>query len=186
MLTAPYRWRCSRQLHRRITDPALRDALTPRDRLGCKRILISNDCYPALARDNVGVVTAPIDRATADGLVTTAGHLHELDVLVMGTGFAATQFMAPMAVIGPGGTGLSDVWRDGAKAYLGMTVAGFPNFFMLYGPNTNLGHTSMLIMLEAQIAYVVQAAELLAAAPGRVLDVRRAARPRPRCRASPR
>ncbi|MFN8068439.1 MAG: NAD(P)/FAD-dependent oxidoreductase [Mycolicibacterium insubricum] len=152
-----YEFRFRRHLARDIRDPRLREQLTPTDPMGCKRILLSNDYYEALARDNVSLVTEPITAVVPQGLVTADGVLHEADTIILGTGFAATDFLAPMQITGRGGTRLNDVWRDGAEAYLGLSVSGFPNFFMLYGPNTNLSHSSIVYMLEAQMGHVLDA-----------------------------
>jgi len=97
-----------------------------------------------------------------DGLLTGDGAVHAVDTIVWGTGFQATDFLTPMTVTGPGGRELREAWRDGAEAYLGISVAGFPNLFLLYGPNTNLGHNSIVYMLESQIRYVVQAVRRIA------------------------
>ena len=146
----------SRELTRQVPDAPLRQRLTPDHPMGCKRILISNDYYPAMSRANVQLVNTAIRRVTPDGIETADGQVHPADVLIYGTGFAATQFLTPMKVIGPGALDLNEVWKQGAQAYLGMTVPGFPNFFMLYGPNTNLGHSSIVYMLESQINHLVR------------------------------
>jgi cation diffusion facilitator CzcD-associated flavoprotein CzcO len=121
---------------------------------GCKRILISNDYYPALHRPNVTVTTSAIRGVEADAVLTEDGRRHEVDTIVFGTGFESTRFLAPVEVIGRDGRSLSSVWRDGAAAHLGMTVPDFPNLFLLYGPNTNLGHNSIIFMLECQVHYI--------------------------------
>jgi cyclohexanone monooxygenase len=145
-----------RYLRREISDPQLRAKLTPNYPMGCKRILLSNDFYSAMRRPNVQLITDRIQRVEADGVRTIDGTLHRADVLIHGTGFAATEFLQPMQVTGAQGQDLNAVWRDGAQAYLGITVPGFPNLFMLYGPNTNLGHSSIVYMLESQISHVMQ------------------------------
>lgn len=147
------------QLHLRhqIKDPALRAKLVPDYPLGCKRLLFSNDWYPTLARPDVDVVTHGVTAIEPTGVRTDDGALHELDVVIFGTGFAATEFLAPMDIRGTGGRALTDVWDGGARAHLGITVPGFPSFFILYGPNTNLGGSSILGMLEAQAGYIVAA-----------------------------
>jgi cation diffusion facilitator CzcD-associated flavoprotein CzcO/acetyl esterase/lipase len=145
-----------RLLARQLADPSLRAKLTPDYAIGCKRILLSNEYYLALGQPNVSLLTEPIRRITADGIETADGMHHPVDAIVYGTGFKATGFLAPMRITGRGGCDLNDAWRGGAKAYLGMTVPGFPNFFMLYGPNTNLGHNSILYMVEGQIAHVMR------------------------------
>lgn len=139
-----------------VPDPDLRRRLTPDYPVGCKRILVSDDYFKALARSNVHVVETPVARFTFNGVATTDGHQREFDAVIFGTGFRATSFLSPMEVRGRFGIELNAAWRDGAAAYLGMTVPGFPNFFILYGPNTNLGHNSIIFMLETQIAHVVR------------------------------
>jgi cation diffusion facilitator CzcD-associated flavoprotein CzcO len=164
-------WRFQRYLKKQIKDPVLRDKLTPADPIGCKRVLISNEYYQALARPNVDVVTEGIVKIEPEGLVTADGQLHEVDAIILGTGFAATDFLSPMEFTGLGGKSLNEAWRDGAEAYLGITVSGFPNFFMLYGPNTNLAHSSIVFMLESQIRYAVQGVKRLAEGGIKWLDV---------------
>lgn len=144
-------------LRHQVKDPALRARLVPDYPLGCKRLLFSNDWYPTLVRDDVDVVTDRITRVEADGVRTADGVLHEADVVVLGTGFAATEFLASLDITGRGGRRLHDVWEGGARAHLGITVPDFPGFFILYGPNTNLGGSSIIGMLEAQARYVVEA-----------------------------
>jgi cation diffusion facilitator CzcD-associated flavoprotein CzcO len=159
-------------LAEQVPDPALRRTLAPQSVPGCKRILLSNDYYPALTAATVDVVTAPITEIRPEGPVTADGTTHPADTIIWGTGFTATDFLTPMSVSGADGRSLREVWRDGAQAYLGVTVAGFPNLFLLYGPNTNLGHNSIIYMLESQIAYLTGALRALAAAgPGATLDV---------------
>jgi len=123
--------------------------------------LISNDYYPALARDNVAVVTEGIERIEAHAIVTRGGVRHAVDAIVYGTGFRAQAGLAPVRIVGTGGRTLDDVWRDGMSAYLGTSVAGFPNLFLLIGPNTGLGHNSMVYMIESQINYVLDALRAL-------------------------
>jgi cation diffusion facilitator CzcD-associated flavoprotein CzcO len=137
-----------------VSDPALRTALLPDYPIGGKRILISDDYYQALGRDNVELVTSGIDHLTEDGIVTRDGRSHFADAVILATGFQSTAFLAPMRIEGLGGRALADEWADGARAYRGMTVAGFPNFFMMYGPNTNLGHNSIIFMIECQSRYI--------------------------------
>ncbi|MEU7687454.1 flavin-containing monooxygenase [Streptomyces spectabilis] len=147
---------CRRQLRTQIADPALRARLTPDFPLGCKRVLISDDYLPALARDNVELITEKLTRITPRGVVTADGTEHALDTLIYGTGFTATEFLAPLTVTGRDGRLLrEETWADGAAAFLGMTVPGFPNLFLLYGPNTNLGNNSVVLMIEAQVRYVL-------------------------------
>jgi cation diffusion facilitator CzcD-associated flavoprotein CzcO len=140
--------------------------------LGCKRILISNDYYAALAQPHVNVVTDSIAEITATGIKTSDGQQHSVDAIIYGTGFQATDFLAPMKITGRDGQDLNRVWRDGAEAYLGMTVSGFPNLFLLYGPNTNLGHNSILYMLESQFAYILAALQHMKAQQWQFVDVK--------------
>jgi cation diffusion facilitator CzcD-associated flavoprotein CzcO len=171
LLAAPMRmWR--RQLDEQIPDPKLREKCVPGYVMGCKRVLFSNDWYPALARPNVDLVTEPIQRIAPDGVVTADGALRPADVIIYGTGFQTLDFLAPISVTGTGGRELAQSWHDGAEAYLGISVAGFPNFFMLYGPNTNLGGNSIIYMLEGQIGYVLGAIKTLGEDGLEWLDVR--------------
>nr|MBO2511721.1 4-hydroxyacetophenone monooxygenase [Gammaproteobacteria bacterium] len=159
-------------LRRGIADPQLRRKLIPDYPMGCKRILMANDYYPALARDNVEVVTEGIREVTETGLIAGDGREREVDAIIYGTGFAATDFLAPMRIIGRHGRELNQVWREGAEAYLGTSVSGFPNLFVLYGPNTNLGHNSILYMLESQFSYVLGCLRALEEQGLRYLDVK--------------
>jgi cation diffusion facilitator CzcD-associated flavoprotein CzcO len=171
MLAAPMlMWR--RQLTAHITDPALRQKCIPDYVMGCKRVLFSNDWYPTLARPDVSLVTEPIERIVPDGVVTADGTTRPADVIIYGTGFKTLDFLAPMSVTGLRGRRLHDTWREGAEAYLGIAVCGFPNFFMLYGPNTNLGGNSIIYMLEGQIRYVLAALQALDAERLGWIDVR--------------
>ena len=141
-----------------ISDPALREKVTPDYQIGCKRILISNTWYPALDRDNVDVVTDGIARVTPTGIVTKDGTEREVDAIVVATGFHTTDLPMAHHVTGRGGVRLSDHFAEhGMQAYKGTSVNGFPNFFFLVGPNTGLGHSSMVFMIESQVAYVLDA-----------------------------
>jgi len=167
--------RARAQLAAQVADPVLRERLTPDYPIGCKRILIGDDYYPALVRDNVEVVTDPIVRVKPESIVTAGGREHPVDAIIYGTGFETTSFLAPMRVVGRGGHRLEEVWKEGAEAYLGVAVSGFPNFFMLYGPNTNLGHNSIIFMIECQVRYVVSLIAAMKRMRARWLDVRPAA-----------
>jgi cation diffusion facilitator CzcD-associated flavoprotein CzcO len=146
----------SKTLNREIKDPDLKAKLTPDFPVGCKRILISDDYYAALAQDHVSVITSPIKNIEANAVVTEDGTRHPTDVMIFGTGFKTTGFLAPMEITGHGGKKLDDVWQDGAEAFRGTTVSGFPNMFILYGPNTNLGHNSIIFMVERQVEYMMK------------------------------
>jgi cation diffusion facilitator CzcD-associated flavoprotein CzcO len=161
------------QLRRRhIKDPRLRAKLKPGYPLGCKRILFTNEYLPALAQPNVAVETARISEITERGVRTADGTEHAADVLVYGTGFAATDFLGRLEVRGLDGRSLQEAWSGGARAYLGITVPGFPNMFCVYGPNTNLGAGSIIYMLERQARYIRQAVERLARPGVSYVDVR--------------
>jgi cation diffusion facilitator CzcD-associated flavoprotein CzcO len=162
-----WRW----DLHRTVKDPAKRTALTPDYEPGCKRVLFSNNYYEAMARENVEITAEGLSAVTEDGVVSASGQRREVDAIIYATGFKADGFVAPMEITGRGGRRLvEDAWRDGAKAYLGMTMPGFPNLFTLYGPNTNLGSGSIVYMLESAARYVVDAVRRLE--PGLAFDVR--------------
>ncbi len=166
-----------RQLRRQVRDEALRARLVPPYPFGCKRIIFSNDYYPALARPNVELVTDPIVRVTPAGVVTADGREHALDLLVCATGFDVQHSMA-VPITGRVGAALQARWRDGAFAHLGITVAGFPNLFVLYGPNTNLGHNSIVFMLERQVAHVLSLVRRLVEGQGASVEVRAEAQAR--------
>lgn len=159
-------------LDRQVPDPALRARLAPDYRLGCKRVLISNDYYPALQRPNVDLVTESITRVEPNGIRTADGRLHEVDTIIYGTGFRVVDYLSSIRITGRGGVALDDVWRDSVRNYLGITVSGFPNMFLLMGPNTGLGHNSMVFMIEAQVRYAVSAIQAMRARELAAIDVR--------------
>lgn len=151
-----------RHLHRQVPDPDLRATLTPSYRMGCKRILLSNDYYPSLTQPNVSLVTDGIKEISHRSVVTTDGTAHEAGTLVFGTGFHVTDFPLAQRIFDSDGVTLASRWtaRPVQTAFRGTTTAGFPNLFVLTGPNTGLGHTSQVFMIEAQIRYVVGALTL--------------------------
>ncbi|WP_068270584.1 flavin-containing monooxygenase [Aldersonia kunmingensis] len=155
--TQAFKGVAERMLARTVADEELRQRLTPEHPLGCKRLVFSSDFIKALTRPNVEVVSSPARVLRARSLVTADGTEREVDVVVCATGYAAADYLGEIDVRGEGGAALHDVWRDGAFAYLGMAVPGFPNFFMLYGPNTNVGSNSVIFVLEAQARYIVRA-----------------------------
>ena len=163
-------WR--KRLEAAVPDPELRAQLTPDYLIGCKRILLSSDWYDVLQRPDVALVTDAAVGVEATGVRTADGRLHECDVLVYGTGFVTTDFLTPMAVTGRDGRDLHKEWADYPSAYRGIAVPGFPNFFVVYGPQTNLGHSSIVYMLESQIGYVQQAIAALSTYGIDWLDVR--------------
>jgi cation diffusion facilitator CzcD-associated flavoprotein CzcO len=155
------RWRLKQRLNRHVKDPALRDMLTPDYPPGCKRILLSNDYFDVVQRPHVRLVARRAARLERDAILTPDGERIGVDAIVCATGFKATDFLAGIDVTGPDGRTLREVWGESPKAYRGVAVSGFPNLFMLYGPNTNLGHNSIIFMLERQTEYVRKQIERL-------------------------
>ncbi|MEV4127543.1 NAD(P)/FAD-dependent oxidoreductase [Nocardia sp. NPDC049707] len=162
----------SKHLEEQVPDPELRAKLTPDYPVGCKRGLFSNDYFPALVEPNVTVETSAITEIVPNGVRTADGTVHEAEVIIYGTGFKGTEFLWPMNIYGRAGRKLADAWQSGAHAYYGITVPDFPNLFLVYGPNTNLGVGSIIYMIESQARYIRQAVQLLAERPGHVLEVR--------------
>jgi cation diffusion facilitator CzcD-associated flavoprotein CzcO len=162
-------------LEEQVPDPELRARLTPDYPIGCKRVLISDDYYPALQRPDVDLVTEPVDRFVPEGIRLRDGSVRDLDAVVFATGFASQKLIAPMRVTGPDGRTLDDIWAGGPRAHLGMTVAGMPNLFLIYGPNTNLGHNSVIFMLECQFAYILECLQALQRRGLEVMEVRQEA-----------
>ena len=157
-----------------LPDPVLRAKATPDYRIGCKRVLISDDYYQALRRRSVDLVTDPITEITETGVVTASGQTYEADVLIYGTGFQASRFLWPMSIKGKGGADLHETWGGDARAYLGVTTPGFPNLFMIYGPNTNIGvNGSIIFFSECSVRYIVGCLELLAKTGSAALEVKR-------------
>ncbi len=153
-----------------VRDPELRRKLRPQHPFGCKRPLISNDYYPAFNRPNLELVTDAITRVTKDSVVTADGRTRRVDTLILATGFSATKYLSAIDVRGRAGRRIDDAWNDGARAYLGITTAGFPNLFMLYGPNTNNG--SILTMIESQVDYALRQIQRIASEDLAWIDVR--------------
>lgn len=160
-LMEQYRTQALANLEAQVPDPELRAKVTPNYDPGCKRRLVSDDWYPALQRENVHLVTAGIEEIRPRSIVDSNGAEHEVDTIIFATGFQATNFLAPMKVFGVGGIELSDAWRDGAATKHGMATAGFPNFFFLNGPNTGLGHNSIVFIIEAQARYIASAVRFM-------------------------
>jgi cation diffusion facilitator CzcD-associated flavoprotein CzcO len=154
-----------------VRDPDVRARLSPSVPWGCHRPLLSNDYYPMFNRPNVELVTEPIEKITADSIVTADGRHRPVDTIVLATGYDVQRFLSAIEVRGRGGRKLEDAWRDGAQAYLGITTSGFPNIFMLYGPNTNNG--SILTMLEYQADYIVRQIQRMGAEGIAWVDVRK-------------
>ncbi|MFM8412559.1 MAG: flavin-containing monooxygenase [Alphaproteobacteria bacterium] len=154
---AAYTKVATNHLEEQVADPALRAKLLPDYPIGCKRILISDDWFPSLSRPNVELVTDRIARVVPTGIETVDGTLREVDAIAWATGFETTGWQWSVDVVGRDGLRLRDAWAESPRAYLGITVARFPNLFVLYGPNTNLGHNSITFMLERQVEYAVKA-----------------------------
>ena len=167
LLTRLADWR----LEQRVDDPQLREEVRPDFTPGCKRVLVSNQWYEALQREDVTVVSAGVAEVDGSTVVGSDGSRAEVDAILLGTGFSASDLLTPMVVTGRGGRDLHDEWSDGAEAHLGMAVSGFPNLFVLYGPNTNLAHNSIIHMLESQFAYVRDAVRRIGRGEADALEV---------------
>jgi cation diffusion facilitator CzcD-associated flavoprotein CzcO len=165
-------WYARRFIGKHIADPVLREKVTPNYRMGCKRVLLANDYYPALARPNVEVVTEGVAEVKANAIVDAAGIEHPVDAIIYGTGFDVTDSLKNLPITGRQGLTIAEAWKDGAHGYYGITVSGFPNFFIMLGPNTGLGHNSQIVMIEGQISYVLSALEKMDAGKLRSLDLK--------------
>lgn len=150
-----------RYLKQSVASETLRKKLTPAYTMGCKRILISNDYYPALTRSNVSVITEGIREINTTGVLTTDGAQRDVDAIIIATGFQTTDAVIRFEVKGRKGMDLNESWREGAEAYLGTMVSGFPNMFLVVGPNTGLGHSSMILMIEAQVNLIMQSIAMM-------------------------
>jgi len=148
-----------KHMDEQVKDPALRARLTPTYPVGCKRILISDRYLPAVQRDNVDIVSEPIERFEKGGVRTKDGRLHEADVIILATGFKPFNLLDSIEVAGPAGVTLAETWKGGVAAHRTVAVPGFPNFFMLLGPNSGLGHNSVILIIEAQVNYVMRLIE---------------------------
>ncbi|MEO1404926.1 MAG: NAD(P)/FAD-dependent oxidoreductase, partial [Pseudomonadota bacterium] len=156
-------------LHAKIADAELRAALTPDYPIGCRRILICDDYYDALNQDNVTLETTHIRRIHPNAVELEDGRTVDCDILALATGFSTSDWNLSVDIQGSGGRSLKEAWADVARAYYGITVSGFPNFFMLYGPNTNLGHNSITSMMEAQMGHIIEALSALDEAGAKAL-----------------
>jgi cation diffusion facilitator CzcD-associated flavoprotein CzcO len=169
----PLTWLARRHLRRQVPNPSLRAKLTPNHPIGCKRVVIDSAFYPALCRDDVDLVTDPIERIDATGVRTADGTHRAADVIIYSTGFRASEFLVPMEVRGRSGARLHDRWADGAEAYLGIAYPKFPNLFLIHGPNTILGHNSNVFIIECQVHYIMNCLRLLHGTAGtRAIEVR--------------
>ncbi len=156
-LRPPFRAVGRHQINKAIKDPELRRKVTPSDELGCKRVMLTDDWYPTLTKPNVELITDSVAAVTPHGVRTRDGSERPADVVVLATGFKTHGFVAPMEVVGEGGRTLAEEWSEVPRAYLGLSVPGFPNMFLLYGPNTNGGTGSVVYTLEAGVTHVIAA-----------------------------
>jgi cation diffusion facilitator CzcD-associated flavoprotein CzcO len=171
-LSGPMRSVALRHIARQIPDPELRAKVTPDYTIGCKRVLLSSDYYPALNRPNVDLITEGIAEVTETGVVTTDGSTYEVDAIIYGTGFKVTEALAEQRITGRNGLKIQDAWGDGIEAHRGITVPGFPNLFLLLGPNTGLGHNSVVFMIESQIEHILGCLRLLSEQKGRFIEAK--------------
>lgn len=172
------RWaekRFREQVGRLVSDRLPERALIPDYPPGCRRILIANDWYPTLLRPDVTVVTDEITAVEPEAIVTADGRRHPVDTIIFSTGFRTTEFLSPVRFRGRCGRSLEEEWAEGARAYLGLSVPGFPNMFMLYGPNTNLGHNSILFMIEQQVGHILELLAEMVRRDASTVEVTRAA-----------
>jgi cation diffusion facilitator CzcD-associated flavoprotein CzcO len=162
-----------RHVGKHIADPELRRKVTPAYRLGCKRVLVSNDYYPALGRENVEVITDGVAEVREHSVVDGAGVSREVDAIIYGTGFHVTDAFDDLDIVGKGGRNLGKEWSsEGMRTHLGITVSGYPNLFFLLGPNTGLGHNSVVFMIESQISYVAEAVRMVERSGAKAIDAR--------------
>ncbi len=169
----PFRAVGKRQIEGAIKDPELRAKVTPEDEIGCKRIMLTDEWYPTLTRPNVELVSDPVAAVSATGITMADGSEREADVIILATGFESHAFVAPMEVVGRGGRTLAEEWSPAAHAYLGLSVPGFPNMFLIYGPNTNGGTGSVIYVIEAAVAHVLAAMEAMSVTGSREIEVSR-------------
>lgn len=160
-------------INKSIADDTLRKKVTPTYMPGCKRILLSNDYYPALQLPNVEVVTDSIKEITERGVLTVDGKERSFDAIIFATGFNAAEGVVVYDVKGKNGLDLNEAWKNGAEAYLGTTVNGFPNMFLVVGPNTGLGHSSMILMIEAQVHYIMECLKGINDAGAKYINIKR-------------
>jgi cation diffusion facilitator CzcD-associated flavoprotein CzcO len=171
-LLRPFKALGRRQINKAIADPELRRKVTPRDEFGCKRVMLTDDWYPTLTKPNVELVETPIERIEPGAVRTTDGRERPADVLVLATGFSAHDFVAPMEITGPGGRTLAQEWGPRPHAYMGISVPGFPNLFLVYGPNTNGGTGSVISTIEGAMRHVIAALKTLERSGARTIEVK--------------
>jgi len=156
----------------KVKDPALRKKLTPEYQIGCKRINLSDDYYAALQNPHSALITTPIKSITKNGIITADGVEHCCDTIIFGTGFKTQEFLQPMQIYGCHDIELTESWGDKAKSFMGVSVSGFPNYFLLLGPNTGLGHNSVIFMIESQIKYVIKTLNFMSSKSIQAVDVK--------------
>ena len=156
----------------KVKDPSLRQKLTPEYQIGCKRINISDDYYSALQNPHSELITIPIESVTKNGVVTSDGKEHPCDTIIFGTGFKTQEFLQPMKIYGCDGVELTESWGEKAKSFMGISISGFPNYFLLLGPNTGLGHNSVVFMIESQIKYVMETLNFMSSKNIKAVDVK--------------
>jgi len=173
LLQAWARKQALKHLEDQVPDPELRAKLTPDYPVGCKRILGSDEFYPALQKDNVTLVTEAIDRVEADGVLDASGTKHLVDTIIYATGFKPFSLLDGMEIVGPAGQKMSDYFADGGvRAHNTVSVPGFPNFALLTGPNSGLGHNSIILMIEAQVGYIVGCLKAMQSKKAKSMDVK--------------
>jgi cation diffusion facilitator CzcD-associated flavoprotein CzcO len=160
-LNKPMDWMARRHIAKQIADPELRAKVTPDYTIGCKRVLLSNDYYPALTRPNVDLITDGVAEVRENSIVTAAGEEFEVDAIIYGTGFKVVDGLTEQHIIGRDGVKIQEIWENGIEAHHGITIPGLPNFFMLLGPNTGLGHNSVVFMIEQQVQHIMSCLKLL-------------------------
>jgi cation diffusion facilitator CzcD-associated flavoprotein CzcO len=159
-------------LRMKVKDPSLRQKLTPDYQIGCKRINISDDYYSALQNPHSELITIPIESVTKNGVVTSDGKEHPCDTIIFGTGFKTQEFLQPMKIYGCDGVELTESWGGKAKSFMGISISGFPNYFLLLGPNTGLGHNSVVFMIESQIKYAIETLNFMSSKNIKAVDVK--------------
>jgi cation diffusion facilitator CzcD-associated flavoprotein CzcO len=172
-LLMPFRALTRQNINKAIKDPELRRKVTPTDEVGCKRVMLTDDWYPALTKPNVELITDRVAEITATGVRVENGAERPADVLVLATGFSTHGFVAPMEIVGAQGRTLSEEWDDVPRAYLGLSVPDFPNMFLIYGPNTNGGTGSVIFTIESGVRHVISALRELDRSRTRKIEVRR-------------
>jgi cation diffusion facilitator CzcD-associated flavoprotein CzcO len=171
-LRPAFRALARRQISKAIEDPELRRKVTPTDEVGCKRVMPTDAWYATLTRPNVELITDPISAVTSRGIRSQDGSEHAVDVIIFATGFETHGFVTPMEITGEGDRTLAQIWDRTPRAYLGLSVPGFPNLFLLYGPNTGGGAGSVIYMIEAGMRHVISALDVLGQADAQRIEVR--------------